>query len=68
MMPHQVRVLDEKSELDEKLDKLTSFIGTPTWLNLVREERDRLAWQRHHMQGYSRILGERISAFPKEHA
>jgi hypothetical protein len=68
MMLHQSRVLDEKRDLDERLQKLVAFIGTPTWLSLDRQERDRLSWQRHHMEGYSRILHERIEAFPKARA
>lgn len=64
MPPHQQRVVDEKKELDEKLDKLKAFIETnPIFNNLPDDERGRLGRQFDVMEEYSRILSQRISAF-----
>ncbi|MBB2928375.1 crAss001_48 related protein [Paraburkholderia silvatlantica] len=62
-VPHQQRVIDEKTELDEKLTKLSAFVGTPIFSGLAEEERERLAAQARAMGEYSRILGDRIAAF-----
>lgn len=64
MPEYQKRVVAEKKELDEKLAKLTAFIGGGVWLKLPIEESVRLNKQREYMDGYSRVLGERIAAFP----
>lgn len=63
--PHQQRVVDEKSELDEKLTKLGEFINSsPIYTGLPEAERERLVRQKSCMGEYSEILGERIAAFP----
>ena len=65
MQPHQQRVVDEKKELDEKLDKLKAFIETnPTFKSLLADERGRLGRQFDVMAEYSSILSQRIAAFP----
>lgn len=63
MQPHQVRVVEEKAELDEKLTKLTDFLTTEFCLSLPFKERGRLKQQHSVMTEYSSVLGERISAF-----
>lgn len=63
MLPHQQRVVDEKTELDDKLTKLTAFFSNSIFLNLDSAEQVRLQTQAKHMQGYSDVLGERIVAF-----
>lgn len=63
MAPHQERVVAEKAELDEKIDKLTSFIDTPVFAGLDEAEQERLVRQLHHMGHYTAVLGERIAAF-----
>lgn len=64
MQPHQQRVVDEKTELDEKATALSNFINTnPTFETLDRAEQVRLKEQNDIMWRYSEILGERISAF-----
>ena len=64
MQPHQQRVVDEKTELDIKLDALNNFIDTnKMFSSLSREEQDRLYRQAYAMRGYSDILAERIGAF-----
>ncbi len=64
MQPHQQRVIDEKTELDAKLKKLTAFTFTDTFEALPSDERGRLNRQHGIMGQYSDILGERIAAFP----
>jgi hypothetical protein len=65
MQPHQQRVVDEKKELDDKLDKLKAFIETsPIFKSLSADERGRLGKQFDVMAEYSSILSQRIAAFP----
>ena len=61
--PHQQRVVDEKTELDGKLRKLSAFLSTPIFTSLEQGERTRLTSQERVMGEYSFILGERIAAF-----
>ena len=65
MQLHQQRVIDEKAELDEKLVKLGAFISSSSvFLSLPEDEQLRLKTQAMHMSSYSKVLGERIAAFP----
>lgn len=65
MQPHQERVVTEKSELSEKVDKLRCFIGdNPIFYTLMGSEQDRLKRQLVAMTEYLSILNERIAAFP----
>ncbi|MFN9435251.1 MAG: crAss001_48 related protein [Planctomycetota bacterium] len=66
MAPHQERVVQEKKELDEKLAKLDAFGRTDFYRTLPADEQGRLNRQHSVMEEYSRILGERIAAFPAE--
>ena len=64
MQPHQQRVVNEKKELNEKLDSLIAFIETsPIFKNLPADERERLGRQFDVMTEYSNILSQRIAAF-----
>jgi hypothetical protein len=63
MQPHQERVVEEKKDLDVKIQKLTAFIGGSLFASLDAAERSRLSIQLQHMNGYSEILSQRISAF-----
>jgi len=63
MQPHQQRVVDEKTELDSKIERLRAFFDTPIYGGLPEAERTRLQTQRIAMSTYSEILGERIAAF-----
>ena len=63
MEAHQERVVAEKKELDEKLQKLKDFIGKPMFQTLDSAEQGRLRRQAVMMYGYSDILAERIEAF-----
>ena len=63
MEAFQQRVVEEKTELDAKREKLGQFIGSETFFALAEAERERLARQQVVMRDYSGILGERIAAF-----
>ena len=62
--PHQQRVVDEKSALDEKARALSQFIGrSPMFVKLDPAEQERLKLQNDVMWQYSEILTSRINAF-----
>jgi hypothetical protein len=63
MQPFQQRVVEEKRELDEKIEKLDVFIRSEAFMWLTLTEQDQLNRQYSAMDEYSRILGERISGF-----
>lgn len=63
MEPHQQRVVDEKAELSDKLDKLETFVGGAVYASLPAPEQTRLSRQILIMQLYEQVLSERISAF-----
>lgn len=63
MQAFQQRVIDEKNELDERLQKLVAFIAKPAFEDLPPDERQRMIRQRRIMQDYSDVLGERIKCF-----
>lgn len=64
MQPHQERVVVEKRELDEKLDKLKLFIETNSiFKTLPEDEQHRLNRQFDVMAEYSNILAQRIAVF-----
>ena len=51
--PYQQRVVDEKKELDEKLEKLRVFRGGKTFRGLDSTERERMNRQEAAMTKYS---------------
>jgi hypothetical protein len=63
MPVHQQRVVAEKAQLDDKLNKLIAFYSTAMFEGLPTEERTRLRNQGGAMRVYSEILGARIDAF-----
>ncbi|QXW17425.1 hypothetical protein KXJ72_11280 [Comamonas aquatica] len=63
--PHQLRVLEEHEELDERLRKLMNFMGNPQFNDLPDAEKDLLRQQSEHMQAYASVLHKRINAFYK---
>ena len=56
-------VLDEKLELDRKLDSPRKFLSSDIYSNLSVDEQSLLAKQERYMLQYSCVLGERILAF-----
>ena len=66
MLEYQKRVVDEKDELDMKIEALQKFI-TSSGVNVVDfREQERLLLQLGAMTEYSTILGRMIIAFPAE--
>lgn len=63
LAPHQARVVDEKTDLDEKLSKLQGFFATDLFKSLPDEGRDLLVTQLGLMQAYSEVLAQRIDRF-----
>lgn len=63
LQPHQKRVVDERTDLSEKLFKLMEFLKTPAFEALDAAEKIRLRRQQVVMQDYAAILIERIAAF-----
>lgn len=63
MLPHQLRVVEEKAELDGKITKLNAFLETKIFAEQTSAEQSRLKRQLGHMQAYSDVLGDRICAF-----
>jgi hypothetical protein len=60
---HQLRVENEKFELDVKLGVLLLDIKSSDFNLLPMDEQDRLRRQHVAMHEYSAVLGERIAAF-----
>lgn len=62
--PHQLRVVEEKHQLDDRLQKLGVFIKESSiYPTLDAAERERLVRQESCMAEYSAILAARITAF-----
>lgn len=62
--PHQQRVVDEKSELDVKTEKLRAFVKDgKVFAGLPYDEQPLLLRQLALMAAYSDVLGERIERF-----
>ena len=60
---YQQRVINEKSELDEKRANLAKFLETKGFYNLHVDEQARMRYQAVAMREYSAVLGERIAHF-----
>jgi hypothetical protein len=63
MRPYQQRVVDEKQELDGRIEKLMAFLSSGLFSMLGEGEQSRLRIQLHAMQTYGAVLGERIVHF-----
>ena len=63
MKDYQKRVVEEKSELDSKLQKLRQFIAGIGFTGIDPKEQSRMIRQSLHMTEYSNVLLERIEAF-----
>lgn len=61
MIPEwQQRVLDEKAELDARIEKLDAFLFRGEQKSLPGQERARLISQLEAMQSYQEALADRI--------
>lgn len=63
MQPHQERVIEEKQELDNRINKLSSFFDTNIFSSINKDEQGRLIRQYEYMKLYSKVLSERIENF-----
>jgi hypothetical protein len=62
-LPYQQRVVDEKKDLDERLERLTAFLASAEAANVPTQEQRRMNRQAMLMALLSDTLGERISNF-----
>jgi len=63
MSDYRQRVVEEKTELDDKIERLKVFMNTVGYKNLAILDRRCLYRQLRVMELYSDILDERTSAF-----
>lgn len=65
MQAHQLRVVEEKKQLDERIEALYDFIVVfqGFFETLDKDEQERLKRQLEIMKQYSEILEERIKHF-----
>lgn len=63
MQEYQQRVIEEKAQLDERLQKLRAFFKSDTAKQLPKREKELLAQQNLLMTFYSQVLGIRIANF-----
>lgn len=64
LAPHQQRVVDEKTELDDKIVKLRAFMSNnKIYGELEQVDRLLLQAQANAMERYSELLGKRIARF-----
>jgi hypothetical protein len=63
LLPHQQRVVDERSELIDKITKLHAFFKTSTFEDLEQEDQNLLNEQSQIMMNYADVLFQRINRF-----
>ena len=63
LQPHEQRVVDERTELIEKITKLHAFFRTQIFENLQEEDQNLLEEQVQLMMNYSDVLLKRINRF-----
>ncbi len=63
MQPHEQRIVDEKTALDEKIEKLETFIIGDKFRFLSGRNQELLGQQLKVMAEYSDILDDRIQLF-----
>lgn len=63
LMPHQIRVIQERAALDDNIEKLDAFIDGERFATLDPAEQKLLNRQRLYMSQYSGVLMDRIAAF-----
>lgn len=69
MQPHQERVIQEKADLEEKLDKLNQFIildKSGQYAKLDLEDKMHLNRQASIMRDYIYVLTQRIARFKSD--
>jgi len=66
MKPHEERVIIERDELKEKVDRLVDFMKGMVYSTLPLVERNLLYSQLAYMEGYLITLDRRIKLFPND--
>ena len=61
--PYQQRMVIERDQLFDRIERLSAFMLTPLYEKLPVEEKDRMQKQLIAMQSYQKVLDERIKAF-----
>lgn len=59
----QQRVIDEKKELDDRLERLNAFLSSPKVNEIELLQKDLMSRQAGYMSAYSLTLRDRIEAF-----
>ena len=63
LQPHQQRVVEERTELEDKFGKLQAFITGAKFASAPDAEQGRLVLQHHIMTALALVLEQRIAAF-----
>lgn len=63
LQPHQQRVVEERTELEDKLGKIHAFITSEKFASIPDDEQGRLVLQHKLMESYALVLEQRIAAF-----
>jgi len=63
MKGYQIRVVNERTDLCDKIKKLKAFVCSQEFFKLSTEDRERLDRQLGLMVKYEAVLTERIEAF-----
>ena len=67
MEDYQIRVLNEKEALSDKIEKLSKFIHRdPIFENLDKYEQILLIQQMTHMEAYENVINLRLDQWNKE--
>ena len=66
LLAHQERVVKERAELGDRLNRLGQFLTGDKFKELPETEKDRLWMQHHIMTAYLLCLDSRIKDFPVE--
>ena len=66
MDAYQQRVLEEKAELDKKLNALNTFLQSDKVRSVPVSEHTRLVRQSRYMESYSGVLAERIAEWSND--
>ena len=62
-LPHQSRVFQEQLELNQKIERLETFLTTELFMQLDEEDQSLLSQQLDIMMSYNDILKRRIERF-----
>lgn len=66
--PHEIRMVEEHSQLSERLSSLRHFFDTSTFHTLPEDEKARMKSQELFMTGYESVLGDRLKVvFQSKH-